>query len=106
MLSTMTRGYLGTSVIGGILLVLPFVILELINTGGFPPPLFVAMWFLSFCFILLARPVVRAVRVGNSKDVRPVGLLSRVVGLILIGSLWVDLVLDQMPCFLGVPNCD
>jgi hypothetical protein len=24
----------------------------------------------------------------------------------LIAWLWISIVLDRMPCFLGVPNCD
>ncbi len=33
-------------------------------------------------------------------------LMPRVAIVVLIAWLWVGLVVDQMPCFLGVPNCD
>jgi hypothetical protein len=29
-----------------------------------------------------------------------------IVVLVLIGYAWVGIVVDQMPCFLGRPNCD
>jgi len=36
----------------------------------------------------------------------PIRLLLKVVFMILIAGLWVGILLDQMPCFLGVLNCD
>jgi hypothetical protein len=36
----------------------------------------------------------------------PVALLLRITFLALILVFWVSLVNDQMPCFLGIPNCD
>jgi hypothetical protein len=36
----------------------------------------------------------------------PVPLLLRVIFLILIVWLWVGILIDQMPRFLGVPLCD
>jgi hypothetical protein len=33
-------------------------------------------------------------------------VLPRIATLIFIAWMWVAVVLDQMPCFLGVPNCD
>ena len=96
----------GRSAIIGSLLVLPFVVLELVNTGSFPIPLFVVMWLLGFSFMFIAMPVARVVRDRNIQIVRPLSLVSRVVCLILIVFFWVGLALDQMPCFLGVSNCD
>ena len=89
-----------TSALIGFLVVLPFIVLELINRrfdGNFPFPLFVVMWLLSFAFVLLVRPLARPGRLH---------VALRVAGLILIGWVWTGLVIDQMPCFLGVPNCD
>lgn len=93
------------------LLVLPFMILEVINrrnfNEGFPIPLFVFMWLLPMLFILTMMPIVRNLRrAGNSIIANPVILLLRVVFLAFIVWMWFGVVIDQMPCFLGVPNCD
>jgi len=92
------------------LLVLPFTILEVVNrrnfNEGFPIPLFIIMWVLPVVFILILMPIVRNVRAGNSPIASPVSLLLRVVFLVLIAWIWLGTVIDQMPCFLGVPNCD
>lgn len=94
----------------GAILVLPFMILELINRRnfheGFPVPLFGMLWLLPVIFIVLLMPIVQNVRAGNNLLAQPVGLLLRVVFLVLIAWLWGSLLMDQMPCFLGVPNCD
>lgn len=93
-----------------LLLVLPFMILEPVNrrnfNEGFPIPLFVFMWLLPMLFILTGMPIVRNVRAGNSLLANPVILLIRVVFLAFIAWMWVSLMIDQMPCFLGVRNCD
>jgi hypothetical protein len=90
--------------------VLPFVMLEWVNRrdfhDGFPIPLFGLMWLLSFSFIVVLMPVPRRLSAGNRHIPNPFGLLSRVGLLIAVAWLFVSLVLDQMPCFLGVPNCD
>jgi hypothetical protein len=92
------------------LLVLPFAMLEMINGRGaaadFPFPLFATMWLLLVTFILTLRPLVRSVRVKGSLQAPLFRQLPRIALMIVIASLWVSLVLDQMPCFLGVPNCD
>ena len=92
------------------LLVLPFMILEWVNRRsfheGFPIPLFGLLWLLPVGFILIQMPIVRNVWAGNRIMVNPISLLLRVAFLIAIAWLWVGLVLDQMPCFLGVSICD
>ena len=92
------------------ILVLPFMILELVNRRsfdeGFPIVLFGLLWLLPVAFILILMPIVRNVRAGNRIKVNPISLWLGVALLILITWLWVGTILDQMPCFLGVPNCD
>lgn len=51
-------------------------------------------------------PMVREARAGNSLIANPFSLVLRVAVLILIAWLWIGSVVDQMPCFPGVPNCD
>ena len=90
-------------------LVLPFIALERMNgprfANGFPAPLFAVMWLLTALFVVIVMPVLRSTpeRRGTA-DI--VSLLSRVVLGIVVAGLWISLVQDQMPCFLGVPNCD
>ena len=92
------------------LLVLPFMIMEVVNrrnfNEGFPIPVFVIMWLLPVLFVLTGMPILQNVRAGNSVLANPVIVLIRVVFLILIVWFWGTLLIDQMPCFLGVPNCD
>jgi hypothetical protein len=94
----------------GLLFVIPFMVMEAVNTQNinaiFNIPLFGIMWLLPVLFILIGMPIVRNVRAGNSILANPVLLLIRVVFLILIAWFWAGLLIDQMPCFLGVPNCD
>lgn len=56
--------------------------------------------------ILIMTPVARNLRTGTRNLASVLRLAPRVVLVILIAWLWVGLVVDQMPCFLGVPNCD
>ena len=102
--------HLGLVTIISLLLVLPFTILEWVNRRTFhetfPITLFGILWLLPVIFILILMPIVQAVRLGNRIWANPIGLLLRVVCLILIAGLWIGIIVDQMPCFLGVPDCD
>jgi hypothetical protein len=93
-----------------LIVVLPFVILEWNNRRnfheGFPLPLFAILWLLPMTFILILRPIVRDLRAGKSILASPINRVLRVFLMILIAWLWVGILQDQMPCFLGVPNCD
>ena len=94
--------------VAGFLLVVPFIILELLNADDaieqFPVVLFGFMWLLGFCLVLIGRPVFETW--GTDARPGPLGLTARIVTVIVIAVFWSGLVLDQMPCFLGVPNCD
>jgi uncharacterized membrane protein len=93
-----------------LVLVFPFIMLELVNrrnfNEGFPIVLFGLMWLLPMIFIVILMPIVRNVQAGNSIIANPIILLLRVAFLALIAWMWVGILIDQMPCFLGVPNCD
>jgi hypothetical protein len=98
---------LGTAAIIGTLVVLPFMLLELFNrrnfSAEFPFPLFLVMWLLSASFVFVVTPPVRNRAQRVNEGVR---VLPRVVLVAAIAWMWLGLVADQMPCFLGVPNCD
>ena len=91
-------------------LMLPFLILELVNrrnfNEGFPVPLFGFLWVLPILFILTLTPIVQTIRAGNNVMAKPISLVLRVALLLFIAWFWGNIVMDQMPCFLGVPNCD
>ena len=94
------------------LLVLPFAILESLNntiaTQNAPGliVLFGLLWLLPVAFIVILVPLVRTVRAGETFLTNPINLLLRVALLTLIAMMWGDLLIDQIPCFMGVPNCD
>jgi hypothetical protein len=92
------------------LLVLPFLILELVNhhgfNEGFPAALFALLWLLPLAFILLLLPIVRQRSPGPKTSANRLRLWSRIAVMGFIVWAWVSLVVDQMPCFLGIPNCD
>ena len=79
-------------------LVLPLLILEALHTTltrqNAPGliVLFGLLWLLPALFVLILR----------TSGYR----LLRVAALLAIALFWGGVVADQMPCFLGVPNCD
>jgi cation transport ATPase len=93
------------------ILVLPFMALELINRQafrpheGFPITLFVVLWLLPVAFFLILSPTIRNVRAENKSRIHPTTLVLSAAALMLIAGLWGSVILDQMPCFLGVPYC-
>jgi uncharacterized membrane protein len=101
---------LRTAVFGSFILVLPFAILEAANSTltrqNVPSVivLFGLLWLLALAFLVVLIPVVRNVRTGNAAN--PLKLLLAVAVLLVVASIWGSIVADQMPCFLGVPNCD
>lgn len=94
------------------LLVLPFALLDLL----FNPlrrqnvlaqiVLFGLLWLLPMVFIVILAPIVQSVRAGNNILTSPVTLLFRVAFLVIIAWMWGAAIIDQLPCFIGVPNCD
>jgi len=92
------------------LLILPFVNLELVNRQGFhegfPFVLFVLMWFLQTAFIIVLIQIVQSVRKGNRLMANPLDLFLKVSFLALAVWMWSGILMDQMPCFLGLLNCD
>jgi hypothetical protein len=76
------------------------------NLIHFPIPLFGMLWFLATVIIIIVASIVRTVRAGDSLLAHPVTLFFRLVFLALVAWLWGGLFIDQLPCFLGVPNCD
>ena len=90
-------------------LVLPFLLLELVNrppSMAFPYALFAVLWLLPVAFGWLIDPILRAVRTTTASRMSGINVVTRSVVLMLIAWTWSSILLDQLPCFLGVPNCD
>ena len=94
------------------MLVLPFAILEALNNpltkqnAAGLIVLFGLLWLLPIAFVVILLPIVQTVRAGNSVMANPISLLFRIVLLVLITTMWGGILIDQIPCFIGVPNCD
>lgn len=56
--------------------------------------------------IIAGRPIVDTLRAGGSLFAHPVHLLIVVVLSFLFAAGVIGLIVDQWPCFMGVPNCD
>ena len=90
-----------------LMLVLPFAILESLHTTltrqNAPglAVLFALLWLLPLGFVLGTMFLVRNVRTAH-----PGKLLLGAAFVLVLAAMWGGLLLDQLPCFLGVPNCD
>jgi hypothetical protein len=94
----------------GAVLVVPFAFLELVNRWGyredFPYVLFAFMSVHALAIALLLTPGLR--RLWTAR--RLAALTPRHwAGLVLagfVGWAYAGVIMDQLPCFLGVLNCD
>lgn len=99
-LSTITR-----SAIISTLAVLPFLVLELVNTprpSTFPLSLFVLLWLVPFFVLLLLLPARRWLQ---DKNMAP-QFWIRLIAAAVLYVFWLGVLIDQLPCFLGEPDCD
>jgi hypothetical protein len=106
---------LRSSALISFLLILPFMIMEVVNRQSFrvsgkesfPFPLFGILWFQAILFVLSLMLILRNLRrAGNKPLVNAVFLLIGIAFLVSTAWAWGSWIIDQMPCFLGVPNCD
>ena len=105
---------LRSSALIGFLSILPFLVMEVVNRQNFraigkedfPFPLFGILWFGAMLFVLTGMPILRTVRAKNDLLAHPVSLLLRIVVLVALAWAWGSWIVDQWPCFIGVPNCD
>jgi hypothetical protein len=56
--------------------------------------------------IIVRAPIVRTMRAGGGRFAHPVNLLLAVVILFFMTMLVGGIIVDQYPCWIGVPNCD
>jgi len=65
-----------------------------------------ALLLLPLGFIISLVPVVQNARTGDGLTANPINLLIAAALFIFIATLIVSFVIDQYPCWIGVPNCD
>lgn len=99
-----------TSLLLSAILVVPFIILEWVNRGvfqeDFPVVLFALMALHSLLIVFLMTPALRHLcLVGSPRSLKPGHWVGLVLGVFLI-YVYASVVIDQLPCFFGVPNCD
>lgn len=93
-------------------LVLPFAVLDFLfnplrrQNLLDPLVLFGLLWLLPMVFIVILAPIAQSIRAGNNILRNPVSLLLRAAFLSVIAWVWGVAIIDQLPCFIGVPNCD
>lgn len=101
---TSSHGRAGFAALSGGALMLPFLILESMNTTCSgrhlldASALFAILWLLSSAAVFVLIPVI------SRSTSRSTWL--RVALAALLTLAWSAILIDQMPCFLGVPNCD
>lgn len=91
-------------------LVAPFIVLQWVNRRtfheDFPFVLFTFMSLHSLFIVLLMTPALRRLRAERSLRALKFGhWAGLLLGTFLVYA-YADVVIDQLPCFLGVPNCD
>lgn len=117
-----------SAAIAGAVLALPFALLYSLLVLHIEPPLrlleslvtvgpdqpnvvgsaiVLGAWALAVAaFVVNSLPIVRDARAGRPFTTHPVNLALAVVILFFVGAFVVSLVVDQYPCWRGVPNCD
>ncbi len=91
-------------------LVVPFAVLEVVNRRAFQEAFpFLLFTFMSLHALLIAlalTPALRCLQAARSlRALTPGHWAGLLLGAVLLYG-FVAVVLDQLPCFLGVPNCD
>lgn len=104
------RGLVVSAAIG-LLLVLPFIVLEMVNARGalrsqFSLSIFVTMWLFHFSFLGLLFPTLQQAWSAGGILATPGRFVIRTLLMLAIALMWFGLVSDQMPCFVGAPTCD
>jgi hypothetical protein len=73
------------------------------------PGMFMALGLFLFpvaAGIIAGRPIVNTLRIGGSLFAHPLHLIIVVIISFLFATGVFGMIVDQWPCFIGVPNCD
>ncbi len=91
-------------------LVVPFIIIQWVNRRAyheeFPFLLFTFMSLHSLLIILSLTPALRRLRAERSLRALKLRHWAGLVLGVFLAYVYANVVIDQLPCFLGVPNCD
>ena len=94
----------------GLLVTIPFAATEWMNTGNslshFPLLLFAALLVLGFLFFFVLIRVSSQLRRKSLRDIGIWHLAFQGSLIVSLAFVWSMMVIDQMPCFLGMANCD
>jgi hypothetical protein len=91
----------------GAVIMLPCLILEVVNNtlATFPFVLFFFLWLMPFVFILVIDHFKS--RKNKLNTIRSAAITCfQIVLLLAVTASWLQLIIDQFPCFLGLANCD
>jgi hypothetical protein len=106
----MNQWSLVTSLLISLALVVPFILLQWVNRRAFnedfPFVLFTFMSLHSLLIVLLLTPALRRLRAERHLRALKFGHWAGLAVSAVLISVYVNVVVDQLPCFLGVPNCD
>jgi hypothetical protein len=99
-----------TPVLLGLLCTLPFFVMESVNLAAVPDPfpttIFLYLWLMFALLLMSLFAILRLAKVKTKGRERlPAYLLNGLVMVFTLLSI-INILIDQMPCFLGVPNCD
>jgi uncharacterized transporter YbjL len=88
--------------------------MDCLFNGPNPEVAYLPGMFMSFGLILFpitagiiaGRPIVNTLRAGGSLFRHPINLIIVVFILSTFAIGFASFIIDQWPCFIGVPNCD
>jgi len=64
-------------------------------------------WLLALVALILdLAPIIRTLRAGDSLTAHPINLLLAIATFFFIAMFVGTIIVDQYPCWIGVPNCD
>lgn len=72
-----------------------------------PPAAYLTLWVVSFVLVLAARALRAALAQGVPASGAGRFRMARALAVFLLAcGFWLFTIADQLPCLLGVPNCD
>jgi hypothetical protein len=98
------------SAVAGLMATIPFMALQSVNTHNFwtdfPIAVFGSLWVFAAVFIGTIGAILNQARMPGKTMARKMLVVAGIVFAFAVAMIWFGFVVDQMPCFLGVPNCD
>jgi hypothetical protein len=98
------------SAVAGLVATMPFMVLQWVNMRDFwtdfPIPVFGSLWIFAAVFLGTIRAVINQARMPGKTVASKMLVVVGMVFAFAVAMVWIGFVVDQMPCFLGVPNCD